>query len=743
MASSSAGSQSQPVPIGSLKHDPAWKHVQMYKNGDRVQLKCLYCLKIFSGGGIHRIKEHLACQKGNASCCPTVPPEVTRAMLQSLEGVIVKKKKKQQMVNGIKSNTPDTNDIDMDTFGTPSEMKLVVTPSSVIHSTIERFMKSDEGMSAQSLDTRKRGRVENSSSFVTPDTSPCPGNLVSRNEKDEVHMAISRFLYDVGLSPDAANSPYFQPMIDAIATVGPGFEAPSYHDLRGWILKNSVHNTNALVDKYKAAWGRTGCSVLADEWTTENNRTLINIFIYCPEGTMFLRSFDVTDTLQPSDVLYDLLKGVVEEIGVNHVVQVITDSGEHYINAGKKLTETFRTMYWTPCAARSINMMLEDMGRIEWINVILERAKSITRFVYNHGTVLNLIRRYTGGRDLVQPSVTRSATDFFTLKSMVHLKGNLQVMLNSQEWMDCPLSKHPDGMSMMDIILSQSFWEACSNIIRLTDPLVGVLRSVDSSKRPAMGHILASMHHVKEAIKNELFDEEAYLLYWNIINSRWDEQVQHPLHEAGFFLNPGLYYSLEGDVRDKIPSGMLDCIERLVPDINIQDKINKELISYKNAVGDFGRKMAIRAAHTLLPAEWWSTYGGGCPNLARLAIRILNQTCSASFCKLSSIPFEQVHRTKNHLERQRLSDLVFVQCNLRLQQTNLRKYKDPAVMDPISTDSIGLTEDWVTEKMDFFGSEDSDWVALHQPVNNSMLLDSPNAEPENLVAGFDYQERPN
>ncbi|KAF5193523.1 Hat transposon superfamily, partial [Thalictrum thalictroides] len=71
----------------------------------------------------------------------------------------------------------------------------------------------------------------------------------------------------------------------------------------------------------------------------------------------------------------------------------------------------------------------------------------------------------------------------------------------------------------------------------------------------------------------------------------------------------------------------LDCIERLLPDKNIQDKINKELIiSCKKAVGDFGRKMATRAAHTLLPAEWWSTYRGGCPNFARITICILSQS---------------------------------------------------------------------------------------------------------------------
>ncbi|XP_050386448.1 uncharacterized protein LOC126802786 [Argentina anserina] len=103
---------------------------------------------------------------------------------------------------------------------------------------------------------------------------------------------------------------------------------------------------------------------------------------------------------------------------------------------------------------------------------------------------------------------------------------------------------------------------------------------------------------------------------------------------------------------------MYDCIERMVPDIKVQDKIMKEIISYKNAAGDFRRKMAIRARDTLLPAEWWPTYGGGCPNLARLAIRILSQTCGSIGYRQSNIPFEKAHSIRNCLERQRLRDLV-------------------------------------------------------------------------------------
>ncbi|KAJ6311780.1 hypothetical protein OIU77_013518 [Salix suchowensis] len=271
---------------------------------------------------------------------------------------------------------------------------------------------------------------------------------------------------------------------------------------------------------------------------------------------------------------------------------------------------------------------------------------------------------------------------------------------------------------MLDLVSDQSFWSSCALITHLTNPLLQVLRLVGSKKRPAMGYIYAGMYRAKEAIKKELDKREEYIVYWNIIDHWWEQNWNLPLHAAGFYLNPKFFYSFEGDMPNKIRSGMYDCIEKFVPDLNVQDKIIKEVNSYKNAAGDFGRKMAVRARDTMLPAEWWSTYGGSCPNLVRLATRILGQTCSSIEYKRSQIPFEQLHDTKNCLERQRLSDLVFVQCNLRLRQMTGSREKNLC------------SEDFDT----------LNWMAIDPPSDNARLLGTSDSEIEDLGAGFDDYE---
>jgi len=293
----------------------------------------------------------------------------------------------------------------------------------------------------------------------------------------------------------------------------------------------------------------------------------------------------------------------VEEVGVKNVVQVITNNTESHVIAGKRLTDTFPTLFWTPCASPCIDGMLEDIGKQETISEVIENAKSITSFIYSHAVVLNMMKKYTNGKDLLLPCETRSAMNFLTLKSMIGLKDELRAMVASEEWMNCPYSKKPAGIAISNLISNLLFWSSCAAIVRITEPLVRVLKLVDSSSRPAMGYIHVGMHQAKEAIKKELVKKQDYMPYWDIIDWRWDRRLPRPLHAAGFFLNPRFFYSIQGEVSNEISSGMLDCIERLVPEAKVQDKIQKELNLYKSAAGDFGRKMAVRARHTLLPGK--------------------------------------------------------------------------------------------------------------------------------------------
>ncbi|XP_019151198.1 PREDICTED: uncharacterized protein LOC109147966 [Ipomoea nil] len=716
--------------ISPQKRDPAWKHCQMYKDGDKVYLKCIYCGKVFKGGGIYRVKEHLAGQKGNGSTCLRVQPDVRVSMLERLNEVVTKSKK-QKLADKI--NIDDaTNQCWLNV-----EVESLQVPDT-LEQNGSMFVSREEGKNSK-LPGRKTGKIRNVSPSGDATLLARPSNQAvnSKRINNEVHMAIAWFLLDAGVPFEAVNSAYFQPMIDAIASQGVGVAGPSYHELRSWILNNSVQELKNEIGQCTGTWATTGCSVLVDEWETEKGKSFINFSVYCPERTIFLRSVDVSNTINSDGALFQLLKEVVEEVGVTNLLQVVTGCEDRYVDAGKRLTDAYPTIFWTPCASQCIDLMLEDIKRLEWVNVVLEQAKAISIFIYNHSFILNMMRRYTFGVDLVDLGATRSATDFLTIKRMVNMKHNLQSMVTSEEWMESPYTKKPKGSEVPDFISNQHFWSSCTLITRLTDPLLRLSRIVGSAKKPAMGYVYAALYRAKETIKKELIDKE-YLVYWNIIDHRWRHLRRHPLHAAGFYLNPRFFYSTEEDVQHRIRSLVYDCVEKLVPDPNVQDKIVIETTAYKKAAGEFGRDMAVRARETLLPGEWWSAFGGGCPNLAQFATRILSQTCSLISGKPSRDLSEWINRTMNCLEHRRLNDLVLVRSNLRLRGEMNRTQSH---MDPIAYENIALAGDWVSGRELFPGESGcTDWAVVDPPLGNGVLSGPEIDDAEALGSGFNDHE---
>lgn len=737
----------EPISVTPQKTDPAWKHVQLFKSGDRVILKCIYCGKIFKGGGIHRFKEHLAGQKGNASVCPRVLPDVKVTMQDSLSKVVSRKTKKQKILEEVTMAKPFSHDGDVYTNHCEVNTEQLISDPNPLE-THEALLVNDQEApsSSKAAEKRKRGRPRkilspvNHGLTVAYNTSTIDAvPLDVRDNNRELHMAIGRFFYDVGLPLDSVNSVYFQPMVNAIASNGSGLVGPTSHDLRGWILRDSLEEVKNNVDQCKRSWARTGCSVLVEEFSSEKGRRLVNFLVHSTEGTMFLKSVDITDIMDSPDSIYELLKEVVEEVGVENVLQMITGNEVRYVGASKKLFETFPTLYWAPCAATSISLMLEDIGKLDWVVTILEQSKSMTRFIYNNSIVLNMTRGYTSGVDVVVPGDSVSITSFKTLKRILELKHNLRTLVTSQEWVNSLHSKKEGGLAMLDSMSDEAFWSSCNLIVCLTDPLLHILEILQCEKRPAMGYIYAAVYRAKETIKRELGKREDYMVYWNIIYRRWGQNHNLPLHSAGFFLNPKFYYSIESDMHGEILSGVFDCIERLVPDTNVQDKIMKELNTYKNAAGDLGRKMAIRSRDTMLPDEWWSTYGGGCPNLARLAIRILSQRCSLIQCKRGLISFEQMHGTNNSLEHQRLNDMVFTHHNLRLKHMAQKKNEDS--LDPIAFDIACSVGDWISgKKLCLDDYENTDWTKIDLPSFGTTLPKPSMEEIERLSGGFDDYE---
>jgi hypothetical protein len=262
---------------------------------------------------------------------------------------------------------------------------------------------------------------------------------------------IARWWYHADIPFNVSHSPYYQPMWDAIIACDRGFKGPSMDDLRGSLLHKEVAS--------KVSWAKTRCTITSYGWNDGRNCIIINFPVSFPQETMFLRSVDASDRVNDANLLFELLDKVVMEVGVANVVHVITDNASNYVLAGKMIKEKHTTIFWTPCVAHCIDLMLKDIGKQEWIKNTIEHAKSITKYIYNHSWVLSLMRKNTENMELLRHAITRFATHFMALQSMASQSNNLQKMFASNEWNASQWAHRQDGKDTKKKVNDPTFWK--------------------------------------------------------------------------------------------------------------------------------------------------------------------------------------------------------------------------------------------------------------------------------------------
>ncbi|KAH7861870.1 hypothetical protein Vadar_031980 [Vaccinium darrowii] len=447
--------------------DPGWAHGVMV-NGGRQKIKCKYCHKVILGGGISRLKQHLAGERGNVTACEEVPEGIKVQFQQHLGFKVLEKMKRQKRFRSGKSSSVH--------FDNPKGENDVKRKRPMVASrrTERRAKEVDEGIS-----NRVKKDKKHLSRTIIPVAEPPIQSLSSQECVDKADMAIVKFMFDAGIPLSTSNSSYFQQMADAIAAAGPGYKVPSYHYLRGTLENRSVQEAEELSREWRKSCEMTGCTVMVDRWADRTGRVVINFFGYCSKGTIFLKSVVATDIDKSSEALLSLFDSVVQEVGPNNIVNFVTDTQPSYKAAGKELMSKYRTFFWSASAASCIDLMLEEIEKMDEVKEVMVKAKRITQFVYNNSWVFDLMRKKTGERDIIQLGITKYASNFLTLQTIVSLKGPLHQMFTSDTWMQSSFSKQSAGLLVGDIVMDPSFWSFSDQTLKAAKPLLAVLDLLD------------------------------------------------------------------------------------------------------------------------------------------------------------------------------------------------------------------------------------------------------------------------
>ncbi|XP_050918635.1 uncharacterized protein LOC127136075 [Lathyrus oleraceus] len=282
---------------------------------------------------------------------------------------------------------------------------------------------------------------------------------------------------------------------------------------------------------------------MCDGWTDNINHThIMNFLVYCHKGTVFWKSVDASDVdSRNTDYYFQLLDKVMEEV----------------------------------------DLCLEDIGKKKSIHNLLSEEKMVTTLIYNHTYIVSLIKKYTDGRDIVRPSVTRFATQFLQLQAIVRRKEDLENMFNSEEFRKTKYRKEKKGpgYEARKIVMSRDFWSKANDILKVFEPIVKVLRLVDGYEKPTTGFIYDAIHRAKQAIQQ---NSRYHSKYNDIIDKRW-KFMHFDLHSTSYFLNPQFQYGIERGkvVYKEIFNGTTNVIMKIEKNMDDQIKALNQLTLFR------------------------------------------------------------------------------------------------------------------------------------------------------------------
>ncbi|XP_040967898.1 uncharacterized protein [Gossypium hirsutum] len=618
---------------GAPSNDIGWHFGTLVPNA-RGSIVCKLCGKVVKGG-ITRLKEHIAHKTGNVAPCPNVTGVIRESMMNVLKESNTKKIDKKRRKDEFLSQLIEEEDEHEGFIDEVSAIRQATRES--IQSQHEwhrreEFRRStggwdniyEEGRSSHGS-AREHNRERTSKSILGESEFTLRGAIPelvrSKSSKQpkvndsflksfrrKIGEAVSKFIIYERLPFQLASSPWLYNLIQVATEVGQGVKLPTPYEVSDVYLESEYQRVHDWVNVLKTHWKELGATLMCDGWTNSLNQMhIINFLVYCSKGTIFWKSVDVSSVRsRDAEFYYRLLDSVVEEIGENYIVQIVTDNEAAMKAAGKKLMLKRQHLYWTSCAAHCLDLCLEDIGKKPSVAKVLDEVKKVTCFIYNHIWTVDLMKKYTQGKQILRPALTRFATHFIQLEEITRQKQGLREMFNSKEFKESKWGKQKSGPAYeaKKIVLGKDFWKKANDLIKVYEPLVRVLRLVDSDEKPTMGFIYEAVDRAKRAIQQNC---RYFTEYEKIIDNRWNF-MHSDLHSAGYFLNPQFQFGVEHSENVLIETleGTRSVIERLEPSMDTQVRM---LLLFRDKHETFGTPQAQRAWKQMNPdvdplSEW-------------------------------------------------------------------------------------------------------------------------------------------
>ena len=277
------------------------------------------------------------------------------------------------------------------------------------------------------------GQGAGSSVPVPGSVNRASGRVRVRPSLQRTHTSLTRGLISAGIPFKVLRNKHFREGLMDVAKYGALYVPPSEEGVRAkyaGLVGKEVEERERIFLGANSAIGGTMCD---DGWKDCSRNNLLNGTFVCPEGALFVRSKDVTGKTKDARLMFDSIDEMIEKVGRDKVVHVVTDNASVMVAARRLLEEKYPHITCSGCVAHVMDLLLEDLGKLDWVEPYLSAANDVVVFVRNHGDAEAAVKRHGATHELLKPAETRFASKFIMLQRAFQLRGPLRAMATDQQ----------------------------------------------------------------------------------------------------------------------------------------------------------------------------------------------------------------------------------------------------------------------------------------------------------------------
>ncbi|XP_038891577.1 uncharacterized protein LOC120080967 [Benincasa hispida] len=403
-----------------------------------------------------------------------------------------------------------------------------------------------------------------SNSYSTMEQKKRKGNVSALEKsfnlaiRDQVDSEIARMFCSSGLSFHLARNPHYVNAFSLVTNNAlSGYITPEYNKLSTILLQKEKTNIERLLQSVKSTWSQKGVSIASDGWSDSQRRPLINFMEITEGGPMFLKAVDCSGETKDKYFIANLMKEVINEVGHENVIQIITDNAANCKGAGQIIESQFPSIVWTPCVVHTLNLALKNIcaarninsnqhvfAEFSWISEISNDVMFVKHFIMNHSMRLAMFNEFVSLK-LLAVAETRFSSTIIILRRFKLIKGGLQTVVISNKWGCYREDDMVKARSVKKLVLNDIWWDKIDYILFFTTTIYDMIRDCDTDK-PCLHLVYDIWDTMIEKVKVAIYKHEGkhpdesssfYGVVHQILIDRWNKN-NTPLHCLAHSLNP-------------------------------------------------------------------------------------------------------------------------------------------------------------------------------------------------------------